>query len=553
MVVATSALLRTLTVVSMAGGTLWLGAGAAEAAWASCTRAGGTVTAITDASSADTLSVGAGGAILANGAACADATTSNTDLIQILDASPGAAPDVTIDLSGGPFAPGATDEPGSTSDEIELHLELSGVGLPLLRIVGSSGPDHIVAGALGLNLNAAEPDDDVDLTYSVTDSDLGDTILDRLSGGADDDMLSNAGGQGTGRPWPFSTPLIDGGGGNDTLSAGDEDALILGRAGDDTLRGGPDDYDTLRGGPGFDLLEGGAGDDTLDGGPDDDWALHSSAPGPVTAILPGGTASGGDGYGTTDAYTSIERLEGSAFADLLVGDSGDNIIFAGDGDDTALGNGGADAIRGWNGDDRIDGGRGNDTGLAGDDGNDRVTGGRGDDQLSDGSGDDTVLGGPGDDFIEASEWDPDLGLRPIGSDLLSGGGGSDTVAYWFRDAGVTVTLDGLANDGPTGLDNVGGPRADVENLEGSMAGSDVLIGNAPANRIDGLGGDDTLEGRGGRDTLDGGSGLDILLGGTGKDSLLADDGEADDVNGGAGRDTGDVDSSDAVTAVEILV
>ncbi len=164
--VARSTPTTTLTVVAMVGVALWVGVGAGQAAWVDCTRAAATVTAITDASSPDTLSVGAGGAILANDVACADATTANTDLIQIVDdglAAWVAAPDITIDLSGGPFAPGATDEPGSSSDEIELHLQFDRVALPLLTVAGSSGADHVVAGAGGLNLNAAEPDDDVDL------------------------------------------------------------------------------------------------------------------------------------------------------------------------------------------------------------------------------------------------------------------------------------------------------------------------------------------------------------------------------------------------------
>ena len=577
MTAARSAPATTLTAVAMAGAALWLGVGAGHAGGVGCTLVAALVWGITDAGSRGAAAAGAGGAILANGVACADATTANTDLIQIVDdgfAAWVAAPDVTIDLSGGPFAPGATDELGSSSDEIELHLQFDKVALPLLTVAGSSGADHVVAGAGGLNLNAGEPDDDVDLTYSVTNVDYGNTILDRLVGGAGDDVLSNAGGEGTGGPWLFSTPLIDGGEGNDTLSAGDEDALILGGAGNDTLRGGPDDYDELRGGPGYDALEGGAGDDILDGGPQDDWALYANAPGPVNATLPGGTAPGGDGHGNTDTYTSIERLQGSEFDDLLIGGAGPDHIMAGDGNDIVRGNGGDDSIGGGDGDDTIDGGPGHDRGLSGDGGNDTVTGGAGDDQLSDGSGDDSVFGGPGNDFIEASEWDPDLGLQPIGSDLLSGGNGSDTVAYWFRDVGVTITLDGAWNDGPTpdpNRDNVGGPTNDVENLGGSLNGNDTLVGNGAANRIEGYGGGDTLDGGAGKDellggagadtlgggegkdTLDGGSGADALLGGAGKDMLLADDGASDSVDGGPGRDTGDVDGSDAVSSVEVLV
>jgi hypothetical protein len=90
----------------------------------------------------------------------------------------------------------------------------------------------------------------------------------------------------------------------------------------------------------------------------------------------------------------------------------------------------------------------------------------------------------------------------VSADSVSSGNGTDTASY-VRDSGVTVTLDGAANDGgPSENDNV---AADVENRIGSRA-AEVLTGNASANDIDGGAGDgggsgDTISALGGDDVL----------------------------------------------------
>ena len=553
--------MRLLLVLSGALTCAALVTGSASASWSGCTWSGGTVTAVADATTTtpNVLSVGPAGEILDNGVPCGTADVHNTDLVQVTNT--GAAPslNVTIDLSGGAFAPGATDEPASTSDEIEFNLHFDGVILPQLTVVGGSGPDQVAAGTAGVNLNASESDPDVDVTYLTTGSDLGNVMLDSFVGNGGDDALSNAGGFGTGGAWPFSTPLIDGGDGNDVLRSGAEDAHLVGGPGADQLFGGPDSFevleggdgndelhggagdDTLLGGPGFDQLSGDAGNDTLDGGADGDWAEYIDAPAGVTATLPGGTAVGGDGYGTTDTYVAMERIGGSAWNDVLTGDAGDNIINGRDGNDTIALGAGNDQSRGNGGNDTIKGEDGNDS-ISGDDGVDRLEGGAGDDQLSDGSGNDLVLGGPGDDTLDASGFDADLGLLPSGADVLSGGTGTDTVHYWPRTTRVVVSLDGAANDGAPGEgDNVGAGQAnDVENIEGGF-GTDLLVGNGGPNKLDGLAGNDSIFGLGGPDTITGGTGADLLDGGAGNDVFEADDNFVDLVLGGLGTDAAALD------------
>jgi Ca2+-binding RTX toxin-like protein len=239
-------------------------AGSATASAMRCTYDGaGRVDVVVDGPGPDaTLSVARGGAILADGRLCGAATVTNTDTIRVTGVPGSWSQNVKIDLSGGPFAPGRTDEPG-TSDEIEFALFLT--ELPMVTVSGGPGPDHVVAGAAGINLNAAEPFDDVDLTYMVEGS-FGNALLDQLLGNGGDDILSNAGGEGTGAAWPFSTALIGGGIGKDRLFAGVEDARLVGGPDDDVLVGGPDDGDTLLGGSGGDRLLGKEGDDELDGG-----------------------------------------------------------------------------------------------------------------------------------------------------------------------------------------------------------------------------------------------------------------------------------------------
>jgi Ca2+-binding RTX toxin-like protein len=212
------------------------------------------------------------------------------------------------------------------------------------------------------------------------------------------------------------------------------------------------------------------------------------------------------------------------------------ILDGGDGNDVITGSAGADLIRGGAGNDVIDTGGGIDDTVDGGDGTDTITyasrpatdgvvvdlrrgiehaseangssvahllnfesivGGNGDDVLTGGPGNDTIAGGPGNDMLDGGG----------GADTISGGPGLDTVDYSSRSNAVTVSLDGVANDGEAGEgDNVMG---DVENITGG-SGDDVLIGNEQ---------DNVLNGGPGNDTLDGGLGADRMIGGPGNDTV----------------------------------
>ena len=212
---------------------------------------------------------------------------------------------------------------------------------------------------------------------------------------------------------------------------------MIGRNDERDIFHGGDSDDYLNGLSGNDVFYGGAGADTIIGGDGDDRADYSNSDSGVAIRLWNGTGLGGHAEG--DSLTSIERVIGSQFADLLVGRNGlRDTLIGGDGDDFIYGIGGNDLLTGGAGADNIDGGEGHDlvsyagsdvgvdvflsTGLAynGHAQGDVLTNIEGivgsdyDDELYGRSGaNDSFIGGLGDDsFIGFS-----------GDDLFTGGGG----------------------------------------------------------------------------------------------------------------------------------
>ncbi len=256
-------------------------------------------------------------------------------------------------------------------------------------------------------------------------------------------------------------------------------AFIDGGPGDDTLTGG-DGNDVLRGGLGADVLIGGAGSDTADyenhplqpilasadaspddGGPREgdeirpDVELVDTIPAPSTVEIDCGELrfethqAGANTLGIALSGGTLVLVDWStqpiapgpgctqAGAPFLVNCPAAGVmritVDVGGGDDTVVVSGAIPAI--------IRGGAGADT----------LTGGNGDDLLLGGGGADTLNGGLGDDVL----------VGGAGADVLIGGGGRDTANYRGHESQpVTVTFDGVANDGGPGeADDV---RTDVE-------------------------------------------------------------------------------------------
>jgi Ca2+-binding RTX toxin-like protein len=183
--------------------------------------------------------------------------------------------------------------------------------------------------------------------------------------------------------------------------------------------------------------------------------------------------------------------------------------------------------------------------LSGGTGADLLTGGNGNDVLDGGADDDLLFGDAGTDALSGGDGDDTLSGQG-GADSLTGGAGFDTTFYASLTAeAISVTLDGLANDGVAGEgDNV---NPDVEDVDADTSdamgtpGVVTLLGSSAAN---------SLRVTAGTSTIDGSTGNDVLTGGPNADTILARDGFADRVQCGAGADTALVDTLDVTSACE---
>jgi Ca2+-binding RTX toxin-like protein len=355
-------------------------------------------------------------------------------------------------------------------------------------------------------------------------------------------------------------------GANTLYGMGGDDNLLGGQGFDDLFGGIGNDH--LYGDGGGDNLDGGLGADILEGGAGFDFARYDNALAGVIVDLGNAAANSGEAVG--DTYLGVEGVVGSAFGDLLSGDSGANTLYGQNGDDNLLGGGAADQLYGGNGDDNLYGGAGADildggagidlahydtsivgvtamlaqpflnsgdaTGdtyvgieglvgsafndnLSGDGGDNLLIGQGGEDQISGGAGSDDLFGGLGADRLYGDEGNDNLN-GGLGADQLVGGAGTDFARYDDATSGVVANLgDAASNTGEAAGDTYAG----VEGIVGT-AYSDLLIGDGGANVLYGQDGWDDLKGGAANDQLHGGGGGDNLYGGLGADILDGGDG-----------------------------
>jgi len=393
------------------------------------------------------------------------------------------------------------------------------------------------------------------------------------------------------------------------LHGGSGDDRLTGGPGPDRFHGGAG-ADRLMGGDGDDVLDGGLGNDVLDGQRGSDTASYSNRTAPVRIDLSfkfGGLTGGEIALNERDGIVAtVENAIGGAADDEVVGGEGSNLLSGGPGGaDVICGGLGVDTVDYSDRSEAVrvslDGSMDTDPNIGtatparedcreitntpvpgvptapGQGARDCVPNdgadADGDDVAEEGDcvGEDVenVLGGAGDDTLIGNDPDPRIAESPrveprgwnrlmggsgndlldgrFGPDVFEGGPGVDTVTYAARTAGVTATIDGVADDGdvagPHGgdLEPVDGRRdnieTDVENVVGG-AGDDVLMGDADANRLDGGPGADAIfggDGTGADDTVIGGPGPDAVHGGGGDDLVMGGDGD-DFLDGGPGAD-----------------
>ena len=289
---------------------------------------------------------------------------------------------------------------------------------------------------------------------------------------------------------------------------------------------GTHNADNFIGAEGNQEFRGLAGNDTFTGGDGDDdyinyrWGGNEEEQTGVTVNMVTGTAT--DRYGDTDTFTGIERVQGSQFDDVLIGNSDKNRLEGRNGDDLIDSFGGVD--------NSLEGGRGNDTIEA-----------RGDQ--------DFAGGGDGNDLItfygEGGNANPGLG-----SDTITGGTeGFFSIGYWGVGDDVTIDVD-LGTTTFSGSSDVD-TFTNIVNIEGGD-GNDTLLGNDGVRQefFTSLG-DDFIDGRGDEnDGLDGDR--DWLIYNWGHNDEFADADRAMVVNFEDGTATGVLAGNDTFVNIEAV-
>lgn len=261
-------------------------------------------------------------------------------------------------------------------------------------IYALAGIDHIV-GSTGYDLIDGGSDSDAvfysDLSAGViinnTASQVGNVggFMVLKSGGQQDTLVGIEAVHGTqfaDKIYMSNNTYVFAEGGNDEIRVGTS-VLVLAGSGNDTIYGGVGSWLDYQEGDGSALQVRGI------------VAIWNSATSGVVTD---------DGWGNRDQFFGMTGISGSAYADVIIGNNGN------------------DQMSGVSGDDYLSGYDGNDT-LDGGDENDMMFGGAGNDWLNAGVGDDRLDGGDGDDELIAG----------LGTDTIFGGSGYDRLYYDWGD------------------------------------------------------------------------------------------------------------------------
>ncbi len=296
----------------------------------------------------------------------------------------------------------------------------------------------------------------------------------------------------------------------DKVWSSEGDDTIRGNDGNDWMQGG-DGNDNQIGGLGDDIMQDLAGDDTLKGGDGDD-ALSS-----------------GQGFGG-------DLNQGGRGNDFIVGGNDTTETFAGPGDDFVFAGDAEDTVFGDDGDDWIEAGKGPFNLLQGDNGapfqddpnepgHDVLDGDGGEQDYDSEGGDDIMLAGPGiqrNEGMLGFDWvthkndtraaDSDMnftGLLPPGIetnrdrfDLVEALSGWTTDDILRGDSRLAADLGVEHELNQAGIDRINGLAALLPAGATSFNAGNIIIGGA---------GNDVIEGRGGDDIIDGDAWLNVRI------------------------------------------
>lgn len=359
------------------------------------------------------------------------------------------------------------------------------------KIHGGSGFDQIMG---------TEGDDRIGLSYFGKDF-----TVERIDGRDGHDVIS---GDEANNTLDFSSSellnieLIEGGGGNDTLTGSAGNDVIYSGSGRNRVYGGAGDDSLLFRGEGTELnqYDGGEGQDRLLGSATDDALLLSQ-------------------FG---AANSIEEIDGNGGRNIIRGTASRDILdFSGvrlqaialiqglAGNDQITGSQDADVISGGLGRNLLDGQGGDDRFL--------VESDHGSSTFIGGEGVDSILGTEGDDLIRLERFDGDYRVERI-----DGGSGLNVIVA--RSAQNTKRFFDFS---ATELVNIAYIQAFSSSPVIGSAGDDELHGDGRSNRLFGGPGNDVLRGGRGNDYLYGGPGDDSYHFEGGRD-FIEDRGVAED-------------------------
>ena len=392
-------------------------------------------------------------------------------------------------------------------------------------VQGGAGNDHIVA-SLG-----------ADTLDGGSGTDLAD--YSQLGGGVFVDLGDGYAFKATTAGASFANPATAGNVEMDHLTAFEN---VAGTSFNDRLYGSAA-ANVFSTGLGNDIVYGEGGSDTID---------YSAATGGVFVDLAGAygykgaagssylAGAAGVSIAGIDNLIAISNIIGSNFNDRLYGTSGNNRFATGLGSDVVYGQGGSDTIdysaaaggvfvdlagaysyKGAAGSSFLAGGAnvslvGQDSlnGIAnvtGSDFNDRLYGTAGANVFATGLGSDIVYGEGGSDTIDYSAAAGGVFVDLAGGYAYKGAAGSSYLA-----GGAGVSIAGI--DNLIAITNVTGSDFS-DRLYGAAAGGSTLSGNDGNDVIYGFGGNNVIDGGAGNDKIVA-SGNDILTGGTGSDQFI---------------------------------